>query len=116
MAKVYVYENVSFRATDDTQIYFKVEFISDGDVAATTVHAPKKTTKTILDSGTKYIGLAKDLRSSDIIVSSKDTNLLPEEDTITILYKINDTIIKKHSNLKSVASEILIVMYVSILP
>ncbi|HBV14840.1 hypothetical protein [Chryseobacterium carnipullorum] len=115
MEKIFVYDEVSFEAKDDTQINFTVEFISDGDIAVTTVHAPKKSTKTFIDSETKYIGLAKDLRSSSLIVTTKCKNPLDHEDTISINYKINDQLIKKHTNPKSDADEILIVMYVSII-
>lgn len=116
MEKIYVYEDIIFNANNDTQINVSVEFLSDGNQAATTIHAPKKSTKTFENSATRYIGLAKDLRSSALIISTKARNMIKEEDTIIINYKINDTIIKKHANAKSDADEILIILYIFILP
>ena len=114
MSKNYVYTKKSFKADDDIMINFTVEFISDGNTGVTKVNAPKKTPKKIEDAGTCYVGLAKDLRASELIIVSDIANPVSEEEDITVEYKINNEVIVRHNNLKSEAKRILVIIMVEI--
>jgi hypothetical protein len=110
MIKTYRYKNLSFPVGNDTDVNFTVEFISDGNSGLTLIDVPGNSDPEIKDSGTVFIGKGKDLRSEATFCISNIDNKIPEEDEIRIQYKINNVLIKEHSNLKSVAERIDIIL------
>lgn len=101
MRKHYPYKNIEFPVEDDTDVNFKVEFVSDGNTGSTFVDVPKTKDKTILDSDEVFLCKGEDLRDDTTYVVSDISNLAPREDTIKINYYINDEIVVEHSNPKS---------------
>lgn len=112
MIKNYIYDNISIAVDDDTKVYLTVEFISDGNTGVTIINPPEGKAKKIIDAGTKYIGLGKNLKSSPVIVVSDIANPIPEEDEITVHYKINGDLILEHSNAKSETKRAGIIIFI----
>jgi hypothetical protein len=114
MGKSYKYKDLSFAVSDDTDVNFTVEFISDGNTGQTVISADGKEIQ-ITDSGTKFIGKGKNLRS-DIICVSNIANLNSHEDEIRIRYKINGQLLVEHVNLKSDEARPLIYLFIIFTP
>ena len=112
MRKTYRYRNLSFEVTDDTNVNFTVEFISDGNTGQTLINVPGPVDPEIQDSGTKFIGKGKDLREDTTICFSDIANLIPEEDEIRIRYKINEQLIIEHENSKSEEKRPIIILFI----
>jgi hypothetical protein len=111
MGKSYKYKGLSFAVADDTDVNFTVEFISDGNTGKTVISADGKEIQ-ITDSGTKFIGKGKSLRSEIICVSNM-ANLNSHEDEIRIHYKINGQLLVEHVNLKSDEARPLIYLFIT---
>ena len=110
MRKTYRYKNLVFPVSDDMEVIFEVEFISDGNSGQSVINVPGPNDKEISNSGSKSIGNGKDLRGDSTICFSDIENAIPEEDEIKINYKINDELIVEHSNLKSEEERPIIVL------
>jgi len=110
MRKTYRYKNLVFPVSDDTEVIFEVEFISDGNSGQSVINVPGPNDKEISNSGSESIGKGKDLRGDSTICFSDIDNAIPEEDEIKINYKINDELIVEHSNLKSEEERPIIVL------
>jgi len=111
MGKSYKYKGLSFVVSDDTDVNFTVEFISDGNTGKTVISADGKEIQ-ITDSGTKFIGKGESLRSEIICVSNM-ANLNSHEDEIRIHYKINGQLLVEHFNLKSEEARPLIYLFIT---
>ena len=101
MRKTYRYKNLSFPVSDETEIWFEVEFISDGNFGQTIINVPGPNDKIISNSGKASIGRGVDLRDDTTICFTDVENPIPEEDTIKIKYWINGELIVEHQNLKT---------------
>ena len=112
MRKVYRYRNLSFKAANDEEVNFSVEFVSDGNIGQTTINVPGPTDPEIEDSGTVFIGKGKNLRGDTTVCVTDVANLIPEEDEIRIRYKINGQLIKEHYNPKSEEESPLIILFI----
>ena len=110
MRKTYRYKNLVFPVSEDTEVFFEIEFISDGNMGQSIINVPGPNDKEISNSGIKLIGKGKDLRGDSTICFSDIENAIPSEDEIIINYKINDELIVKHSNLKSEEERPIIVL------
>lgn len=111
MGKSYYYKNLSFAVADDTDVNFTVEFISDGNTGQTFIYTSDGKEIKITDSGTKFIGKGKDLRSEIRCFSNIDS-LIDQEDEVRIQYKINGVFLKEHFNLKSEEASPLIKLFI----
>jgi hypothetical protein len=113
MKKTYRYKNLSFPVDNDTNVNFTVEFISNGNSGLTLIDVPGQTDPEIKDSGTAFIGKGQDLRNEATYCISNIDNKIPQEDEIRIKYKINDVLIVEHSNLKSEAERVDIILKIN---
>lgn len=111
MGKSYKYKGLSFSVSDDTDVNFTVELISDGNTGQTVISADGKEIQ-ITDAGTKFIGKGKNLRSEIICVSNM-ANLNSHEDEIRIQYKINGQLLVEHVNFKSDEARPLIYLFIT---
>lgn len=112
MRKTYRHRNLSFSVADEEEVYFTVEFVSDGNVGQTVVNVPGPVDPEIMDSGTEFIGRGQSLRDDTTICVTDVANLIPQEDEIRIRYKINGQLIKEHCNLKSEEERPLIILFI----
>jgi len=101
MRKTYPYKNIEFPVEDDTDVYFEVRFISDGNSGQTVINVPGPNDKIIENSNNVIIGKGRDLRGDLTISFSDIVNIIPEEDVIQINYLINNQLIVEHKNQKS---------------
>ncbi|MCF8715555.1 hypothetical protein JM658_12035 [Joostella atrarenae] len=101
MSKLYSYKDLQFPVADETDVYFSVELISDGNIIYTAINVPGDNDQQIEDAGTVFIGKGKDLRSETTFCFSRIVNLVPKEEDIRIQYKCNDQILTEHFNPKS---------------
>lgn len=113
MRKTYRYRDLSFPVSDETEVTFEVEFISDGNSGYTAINVPGPNDKKIHDSGKELIGKGVDLREGLTICFSDMANLIPEEDEIRIHYKINDELIVEHVNRKSEEERPIIILFIN---
>lgn len=113
MRKTYRYNNISFAVADETEVYFTVEFKSDGNSGQTTIDVPGNIDLEIEDSGTVFIGKGKDLRLDNTICFSNVDNKNPNEDEIRIYYKINGVLKQEHINPKSEEERPVIVLKIN---
>lgn len=111
MRKTYRYRNLSFVAADNVEVKFTVEFVSDGNVGQTVINVPGPNDPEIENSGTRFIGRGENLRGDTTICVTDVANLIPEEDEIRIIYKINGQLIKEHHNLKTESERPLIILF-----
>ena len=123
MKSPYRYRNLTYKITDQTELFFTVEFLSDGNAGVTNINIPGMENVEIADAGTKRLGLAADLKGRQIISFSNIYNVVPEETEIAVQFKINDSIIayaqptqleQPHSNLKSVSERPEIVLFITL--
>ncbi len=104
MRKLYSYKDLEVSVADETEVTFSVELISDGNIISTTVNIPQlppEEDPVIEDAGSAPIGKGKDLRGDTTVVFSDIINLIPQEDTIEIHYKVNGQLVVAHKNPKS---------------
>ncbi len=113
MSKTYRYRDLLFPVADNTDVYFTVEFISDGNSGQTLINVPGSLDPEIENSGAAFIGKGKDLRGEPTICVSTIANLVPEEDEIRIRYKINGIQLVEHSNAKSEEKNPTIILFVN---
>lgn len=113
MRKTYRYRNLSFAVADETEVNFAVEFISDGNIGQTSINVPGPNDPQIENSGTKMIGIGKDLRGDTTFCVTDVSNLAPVEDEIRIRYYINGQLLLEHSNQKSEEERPLIYLFIN---
>lgn len=101
MRKTYRYRNLQFIVVDDEDVWFTIEFVSDGNTGETFVDIPGEDDPNISDEGTVLLGKGADLRSEITVCVSDIANPIPEEDEIIVRYKINDQILVEHKNPKT---------------
>lgn len=101
MRKTYRYRGLVYPANDNTEIFFTVEFISNGNFGHTVINVPGDIDPQIEKSGTALIGKGADLRSETTISFSDISNFIPHEDEIRIAYSINGDLLVEHVNAKS---------------
>jgi hypothetical protein len=101
MRQIYRYEKLSYDAEKNENIIFKVQFISDGNIAHTVINIPGNNDPEISNSGQCDLGKIQNLTSQKTISISDIANPIPQEDTITIEYYINDKLLVRHSNPKN---------------
>lgn len=101
MRKIYRYEKLTYTGQSDEDIEFEVKFISDGNIGHTVINVPGDNDPEIANSGKASLGKIQSLISEKTFVVSDIANPIPQEDTITIEYYINQKLIKSHSNLKT---------------
>ncbi len=111
MRKTYRYRDLVYPVADDTDLNFTVEFISDGNSGITTIFVPGNPKPEIEDAGTVFIGKGSQLRGEIIVCVSDLANPVPEEDEIRVKYKINDTLIVEHHNLKSEEERPIVILF-----
>lgn len=116
MRKTYRYKNLTYSVSDDVDVYFEIEFISDGNSGQTVINVPGPNDFEISDSGRQAIGKGAELREDKTICFSDIANLIPDEDEIKINYKINDDLIVEHMNPKSEEERPLIILFIEFLP
>ncbi|MFA5418176.1 MAG: hypothetical protein WC341_06915 [Bacteroidales bacterium] len=112
MRKTYRYKNLTYAVSDETEVEFTVEFVSDGNMGQTILNIPGNSDPEIEDSGSKLIGTGVDLRGETTVVVTDVANLAPEEDEIRIRYLINGHLLMEHVNLKSEAERAFIFMFI----
>lgn len=112
MRKTYRYKDLSFSVADETPVEFRVELVSDGNQVQTLVNVPGPDDPEIEDNGTVSIGTGQKLRSDTTIVISDIMNLIPEENTITINYFVNDVLLVEHTNPKSDSERPFVILYI----
>lgn len=112
MRKTYRYRNLSFNASDDTEVKFEIEFVSDGNTGQTSINIPGPNDKDINNAGSIVLGTGADLRGDSTVSFSDIANLVPQEDEIIIKYKINGQLLVEHSNKKSEEERPLIVLFI----
>lgn len=101
MRKIYRYEQLSYRGDGETEVFYKVKFISDGNIGHTVVNIPGDNDPEIANSGERSLGKLKSLTGEKTMSVSDIANPIPEEDTIIIEYYINDMLLVRHENLKT---------------
>ncbi len=123
MKSPYRYRNLTYKITDQTELFFTVEFISDGNAGITNITIPGLPNVEIVDAGTKSLGRATDLKGRKITSFSSFYNVVPEETEIAVLFKINDEVIcypaptqleQPHRNLKSETERPEIVLFITL--
>jgi hypothetical protein len=108
--KIFRYKNLTFPVGNDVDVNFTVEFISDGNSGLTLIDVRGNLDPIVQDSGTVFIGKGKDLRREATFCCSNIDNKIPQEDEIRIKFKINDVLIKEHSNLKTEDERVIIIL------
>ncbi|MCV9930577.1 hypothetical protein OIU83_23150 [Flavobacterium sp. LS1R49] len=101
MRKIYRYEKLSYSAPIDEEIQFEIKFISDGNIGHTVINIPGDNDPEIANSGKCSLGKIQSLTSDKTVTVSDIANPIPQENTITIEYYINNKLLAKHSNPKS---------------
>ncbi len=112
MRTIYRYRDLEFPVADNTDVIMTVEFISDGNTALTFINVPGSNDPKIEDEGSVLLGKGEDLRSETTISVSDVSNLVPEEDDITIQYKLNGTLIQQHTNSKNDEEHPIIILFI----
>ncbi len=104
MRKFYAYKDLEFPIKEETEVAFSVELVSDGTIISTAINipdVPPEGDPIIEDAGSVLIGKGKDLIDKTTFVFSDVINLIPQEDQITIHYKVNGELLLAHNNPKS---------------
>lgn len=101
MRKIYRYEKLTYTAAADSEIIYKVKFISDGNIGHTVINIPGENDPEIANSGERSLGKLKSLTKERTISVSDIANPAPEVDTIIVEYYINDTLLVRHENPKT---------------
>jgi len=113
MCKPYRYNNLSYTVADDSDVYFTVEYLSDGNSGLTSVDVPGTLDPEIKNAGKVFIGKGKDLRGEATYVSSNIDNKVSQEDEIRVKYLINNEELVEHHNLKSEAERITVILKIT---
>jgi len=113
MTKTYNYKNLSFPVADDTEVSLEVIYVSDGNSSHTVINKPGDDDPELQDQGTVVIGKGKDLRAETTYVVTVLNNILPQEDTITVKYKINKVDIQTHTNAKTDTQNPIIILQIN---
>lgn len=111
MRKTYRYRDLILSVSEEKEVVFSVQFISDGNLGHTTVYLPNAENVQIENSGSDSFGTGKDLHHEIIVGVTDISNPIPEEDTIRVNFLINDAVIVSHSNLKSEEERPIIILY-----
>jgi hypothetical protein len=111
MIKSYRYRNIKLPIEDGKEVQFSVELLSDGNRSAANIRTSVKEFYTIQNSGSTFIGMSQNLRDRLIVVTCNVVNPIPEEDEISVEFKVNGTSILLHSKPKSEADEQAIYLY-----
>lgn len=112
MSKTYRYKNLTHALADDEEANFTIKFISDGNMGQTVINVPGDNDPEIEDEGTVLLGTGEDLRGEKTVSFSTIQNPVPEEDTISIEYSINDTVLVEHENDKQESENPFIVLVI----
>lgn len=112
MRKTYRYRHLSYAIADESAVNFSVEFVSNGNFGQTLINVPGPFDPEIENSGTKFIGLGKELREETTICVSDFVNPVPEEDEIRVRYRINGEVLVEHSNPKSEEERPIIILFI----
>jgi hypothetical protein len=112
MYKVYRYRDLSFAVKDNDDVKMTIRFVSNGNTGHTVINVPGNNDPEIPNEGSVSLGKGRDLRGEKTISFSDIVNLVPEEDTIVVQYFINDVLLQEHSNLKSEAQYVYIVLFI----
>lgn len=113
MTKIYSYRDIYYDGAGDEDVYMTVKFISDGNYGKTTVNIPGEPDPVIVNSNTAYLGKIVDLTSKVSISISDIANPIDHEDTITVEYYLNETLIKRHSNPKSESDTPMVILLIN---
>jgi len=111
MQKTYIYRH-TYAAKPDTDVSFKVEFISDGNFGSTFINVPGENDKTIDDEGECDLGKIEGLTAERTVVASNFFNPASQEDTVKVKFFINNDEIE-HKNLKSEADDVMIFVIIT---
>jgi hypothetical protein len=112
MRKIYRYRDIEFPVDDHDNVFFEVVFVSDGNMAYTVVNVPGDHDPELADEGMVFLGKGSALRNDTTISFSDVENPVPQEDTISIQYKINGKLLVEHSNPKSVTERPYIILFI----
>ena len=111
MIKSYRYRNIKLPIEDGKDVQFSVQLISDGNRSHTNIRTSVTESYTIQNSGTTSIGMSQNLRDRITMVTCNVVNPIPEEDEISLEFKVNGISIVLHSKPKSEADEQVIYLY-----
>ena len=113
MTRTYNHKNLSFFAEDNTKVYLEVEYVSDGNTSYTVVNKPGPNDPEIDGQGSVLIDIGGNLRTETTYVNTQVDNFIPEEDTISLNFKLNGIIIAEHTNPKSETISPFIVLHIN---
>jgi hypothetical protein len=113
MSKTYNYKNLSFPIEDGKKVFLIVKYISDGNSSHTVINKPGHNDPELEDQGKVLIDLSNNLRDETTYVVTALDNFIPDEDTITLEYYLNELLIQRHSNLKSVTESPMIILHIN---
>ncbi|AEV31030.1 hypothetical protein Oweho_0003 [Owenweeksia hongkongensis DSM 17368] len=112
MRKIYRYKDLTKVVQKEEHVTLTVEFVTDGNTGVTAVNIPGPNDPTILNEGSANIGKGKDLYSELTACVTDVANPIPEEDTITVRYFINEDLLLEHTNAKSVSDQPMIILMI----